>query len=216
MKKKSFAVLGLGKFGSGVAESLTKAGAEVLAVDNDEEIVNSIASSVTHAVRADICDVEVLRSLGVGNMDGVVIAITGSLDASVMATITAKELGVPYILAKANDALHKKILEKVGADRVIIPEKESGNRMAYQLLAKNFLDIIDLSDKVSMVELAVKAEWVGKSLRSLDLRKKAGANVVAIKQGEEVVVTMDPDKPLSEDMVLWVTAEKKNIEKLMQ
>ena len=215
MKKKSFAVLGLGKFGSGVAESLTKAGAEVLAVDNDEEIVNSIASSVTHAVRADICDVEVLRSLGVGNMDGVVIAITGSLDASVMATITAKELGVPYILAKANDALHKKILEKVGADRVIIPEKESGNRMAYQLLAKNFLDIIDLSDKVSMVELAVKAEWVGKSLRSLDLRKKAGANVVAIKHGQEVVVTMDPDTPLTEEMVLWVTAEKKNIEKLM-
>jgi len=215
MKKKSFAVLGLGKFGSGVAESLTKAGAEVLAVDNDEEIVNNIASSVTHAVRADICDVEVLRSLGVGNMDGVVIAITGSLDASVMATITAKELGVPYILAKANDALHKKILEKVGADRVIIPEKESGNRMAYQLLAKNFLDIIDLSDKVSMVELAVKAEWVGKSLRSLDLRKKAGANVVAIKHGQEVVVTMDPDTPLTEEMVLWVTAEKKNIEKLM-
>lgn len=215
MKKKSFAVLGLGKFGSGVAESLTKAGAEVLAVDTDEEIVNNIAPKVTHAVRADICDVEVLHSLGVSNMDGVVVAITGSLDASVMATITAKELGVPYILAKANDALHKKILEKVGADRVIIPEKESGNRMAYQLLAKNFLDIIELSDKVSMVELSVKPEWVGKSLRTLDLRKKAGANVVAIKQGEEVVVTMDPDQPLTEDMILWVTAEKKNIEKLM-
>ncbi len=215
MKKKSFAVLGLGKFGSGVAESLTKAGAEVLAVDNNEEIINNIAQSVTYAVRADICDVEVLRSLGVGNMDGVVVAITGSLDASVMATITAKELGVPYILAKASNALHKKILEKVGADRVIIPEKESGNRMAYQLLAKNFLDIIELSDKVSMVELAVKPEWIGKSLRSLDLRKKAGANVVAIKQKEEVVVTMDPDKPLTEDMILWVTAEKKNIEKLM-
>ncbi len=215
MMKKTFAVLGLGKFGSGVAESLTKAGAEVLAVDTDEEIVNNIAPNVTHAVRADVCDAEVLKSLGVSNMDGVVVAITGSLDASVMATIIAKELGVPYILAKANDALHKKILEKVGADRVIIPEKESGNRMAYQLLAKNFLDIIELSDKVSMVELAVKPEWIGKSLRSLDLRKKAGANVVAIKQGQDVVVTMDPDKPLSEDMVLWVTAEKKNMEKLM-
>lgn len=215
MKKKSFAVLGLGKFGSGVAESLTKAGAEVLAVDTDEEIINNIAPNVTHAVCADVCDAEVLKSLGVANMDGVVVAITGSLDASVMATIIVKELGVPYILAKANDALHKKILEKVGADRVIIPEKESGNRMAYQLLAKNFLDIIDLSDKVSMVELAVKPEWIGKSLRTLDLRKKAGANVVAIKQGQEVVVTMDPDTPLTEEMVLWVTAEKKNIEKLM-
>lgn len=215
MKNKTFAVLGLGKFGSSVAEALTKAGAEVLAVDTDEEIVNNIAPNVTHAVRADVCDMEVLKSLGISNMDGVVVAITGSLDASIMATIMAKELGVPYILAKANNAIHTKILEKVGATRVIVPEKESGIRMAYQLIAKNFLDIIPLSEKVSMVELSVKPEWVGKSLRQLNFRQKASANVVAMKQGEEVVVTMDPDKPLTEDMILWVTTEKKNMEKLM-
>ncbi|MBQ7956255.1 MAG: TrkA family potassium uptake protein [Lachnospiraceae bacterium] len=215
MKNKTFAVLGLGKFGSSVAEALTKAGAEVLAVDTDEEIVNNIAPNVTHAVRADVCDMEVLKSLGISSMDGVVVAITGNLDASIMATIMAKELGVPYILAKANNAIHTKILEKVGANRVIVPEKESGIRMAYQLIAKNFLDIIPLSEKVSMVELSVKPEWVGKSLRQLNFRQKASANVVAMKQGEEVVVTMDPDKPLTEDMILWVTTEKKNMEKLM-
>jgi len=215
MKKKSFAVLGLGKFGASVAESLTKAGAEVLGVDTDEEIVNTIAPKITHAVCADVSDTEVLKTLGISNMDGVVVAITGSMDASIMATITAKEMGVPYVLAKASSEMHSKILDKVGANRVIVPEKESGSRMAYQLIASNFLDMIDLSETVSMVEITVKPEWVGKSLRQLDFRKMAKANVIAMKQGEEVVVTMDPDKPLSEDMVLWITTEKKNIEKLM-
>lgn len=215
MKKKTFAVLGLGKFGFSVATALTKAGAEVLAVDGDDELVHNIADQVTHAVRADVCDAEALRALGLSNMDGVVVAITGSLDASVMATIMSKELGVPLILAKAKDEIHSKILEKVGATRVIVPEKESGERMAYHLLAENFLDMIALSDKVSMVELTVKDEWVGKTLRQLNFRQKANANVVAMKQGEEVMVNMDPDKPLSADMVLWVTVNKKDMEKLM-
>lgn len=215
MKKKAFAVLGLGKFGSSLAETLEAQGAQVLAVDADEDAVSGIASKVTHAVRADVCDMEALRSLGVSNMDGVVVAITGSLDASVLATITAKELGVPFILAKSSNEIHSKILEKVGADRVIIPEKESGRRMAYHLLAESFLDIIELSGTVSMVELSVKPEWVGRSLREMNFRQMANANVVAMKKGEDVVVNMDPDEPLTEDMILWVTIHKKDMAKLM-
>lgn len=215
MKRKTFAVLGLGKFGSSVAQALEAQGAQVLAVDDNEDAVAAIASKVTHAVKADVCDAEALRGLGISNMDGVVIAITQSLDASVLATITVKELGVPFILAKSGNELHSKILEKVGADRVIIPEKDSGRRMAYHLLAESFLDMIELSSTVGMVEMTVKPEWVGKSLRQMNFRQMAGANVVALKKGEEVIVNMDPDEPLTEDMILWVTMHKKDMAKLM-
>lgn len=215
MKKKTFAVLGLGKFGSSVAVTLARAGAEVLAVDSDEDIVGSIADAVTHAMQADVSDTEVVRSLGLSNMDGVIVAITGNMNASVLATILAKEEGVPFILAKAKDAIHAKILEKVGADRIIVPEKESGIRTAYHLLAENILDTIELSDKVSMAEIAVREQWVGKTLRQLNFRQKAGANVVAVKKGEEVSVNMDPDTPLEKDMILWVTVNRKDMKKLM-
>lgn len=215
MKKKTFAVLGLGKFGTSVAVTLARAGAEVLAVDQDEEIVGSIADQVTHAIQADVCDTDVVRTFGLSNMDGVIVAITESMNASILATIMAKEERVPFILAKAKDAIHAKILEKVGADRVIVPEKESGVRMAYHLLAENFLDIVELSDKVSLAEISVKEQWVGKTLRQLNFRQKAGANVVAAKKGEEVSVNMDPDTPLEKDMVLWVTVNRKDMKKLM-
>lgn len=215
MKKKTFAVLGLGKFGASVAVTLARAGAEVLAVDQDEEIVGSIADRVTHAIQADVCDTDVVRTFGLSNMDGVIVAITESMNASILATIMAKEERVPFILAKAKDAIHAKILEKVGADRVIVPEKESGVRMAYHLLAESFLDIVELSDKVSLAEISVKEQWVGKTLRQLNFRQKAGANVVAIKKGEEVSVNMDPDTPLEKDMILWVTVNRKDMKKLM-
>lgn len=215
MKKKTFAVLGLGKFGASVAIAMAREGAEVLAVDSDEDKVHSIADKVTHAVQADVCDIEAMKALGLSNMDGVVVSITGSLDASILATIFAKEEGVPLVLAKANDEIHTKILEKVGATKVIVPEKESGVRMAYHLLAENFLDIIELSDKVSMVEISVRPEWVGKNLRELNFRQKANANVVAVRMGEEVSVNMDPDKPLEENMVMWVTVNKSDVNKLM-
>lgn len=215
MKKKTFAVLGLGKFGASVAVTLTRAGAEVLAVDSDEDIIGSIADQVTHAIQADVSDTEVVRTFGLSNMDGVIVAITGSMNASILATIMAKEEGVPFILAKAKDAIHAKILEKVGADQIIVPEKESGVRMAYHLLAENFLDIIELSDKVSLAEISVREQWVGKTLRQLNFRQKAGANVVAVKKGEEVSVNLDPDTPLEKDTILWVTVNRKDMKKLM-
>lgn len=214
MKKKSFAVLGLGKFGISVAEEMARAGVDVLAVDLDEENVHYVADFVTCAMKVDVCDSEAMGSLGLSNMDGVIVAITGSLDASIMATIVAKEAGVPLVIAKAKDEIHARILKKVGADRIIVPERESGIRMARCLISGNFIDFISLSDHISMVEIPVRPEWVGKSLLELNLRGKAGVNVIAIRQGEELTVTVDPQMPLKADNTMWVTIDKKNIGKL--
>ena len=214
MKKKSFAVLGLGKFGTSVAEEMSRAGVDVLAVDMEEENVHNVVDIVTCAMKVDVRDSETLASLGLSNMDAVIVAITESLDASIMATITAKEAGVPMVIAKAKNDIHAKILKKVGADRIIIPEKESGTRMARCLVSGNFIDFIELSDKVSMVEISVRPEWVGKGLRELALRDKIGVNVIAIHSGNDMIVNIHPDTPLKEEDTLWVIASEKEIEKL--
>ncbi|MDE7156926.1 MAG: TrkA family potassium uptake protein [Lachnospiraceae bacterium] len=214
--KKSYAILGLGKFGESVAIELAQAGAEVLAVDKDEEKVHEVASYVTCAMKADVCDVETMESLGLSNMDGVIVAITSNLDASVMATIVAKEAGVPFILAKSADQIHATVLKKIGADKVIVPEKESGMRVARLLLAGNFTEFIELSDKVRMIETAVKEEWIGKTLRQLNLRQKQNLNVVCARKGGEIVLNLDPDIPLTNDYSLIVIVDKKNIARLMR
>lgn len=216
MEKRSYAVIGLGRFGAAIATELAKAGAEVLAVDKDEERVHELSSIVTCAVKADVCDAEIMDSMGISNMDGVVVAITESLDASIMATIYAKEAGVGYVLAKARDNIHARILEKVGADKVIIPEKESGIRLARNMISGSFLDFIELSDRVRMIELPVKDEWVGKSLAELDLRKKKKVNVVAVRnEDDEVYVNFEPDRPLRAGMSMFVTVDRNNIAKLV-
>lgn len=216
-EKQSFAVMGLGKFGSNVAMELSAAGAHVLAVDIDEEKVNDMAEYVTYAVRADVCDSKAMASLGISNMDAVIVAITGSLDASIMATILAKEAGVPLVIAKAKEDLHAKILKKTGADRVIVPERESGIRVAHNILAGNFLEFVELSQRVRMVEVQVKPEWVGKTLRELKLRNKYQANVIAIreKEGSEASLNLDPDRKLQAEMSLWMVLDKNHMELLL-
>lgn len=216
-EKQSFAVIGLGKFGSSVALELAAAGAQVLAIDIDEERVANVAEYVTYAVKADVCDSKAMNSLGISNMDAVVVAITGSLDASIMATIIAKEAGVPLVLAKANEELHAKILKKTGADRVIIPERESGIRVAHNILAGNFLEFVELSQKIRMIEVQVKPEWAGKTLRELKLRNKYQANVIAVKENvsSEAIINIDPDMKLQPEMSLWMVLEKNNVERLI-
>lgn len=216
MAKKSYAVIGLGRFGAAVAEELTRAGAEVLAVDEDEECVHEISSVVTCAVKADVCDVESIEALGLSNMDGVVVAITENLDASIMATILAKESGAAYILAKARDSIHAKILEKVGADKVIVPEKESGIRMARNMMSGKFLDFIELSDRVRMIEIPVKDEWIGKTLVELNLRKTKKINVIAVRDvDDEVIVNYDPERPIKPGMSMFITVDRNDIAKLV-
>ena len=214
-RQKSYAVVGMGRFGSAVAKELSDCGADVLAVDLNEERVRLIAEHVTYAVKADITDAETVASLGLSNMDAVVVAVTRSMDASIMGTILAKENGAPYVIAKAMDEMHAKILQKVGADRVIIPEKESGIRIANGLLNGKFLDFFELSDRVSLVEIPVLEEWYGKNLRQLDFRRKHGVNVIAYEEeGKEMIVSIPPDLPLKKGAI-WITGTVEDVAKVM-
>ena len=179
---QSFAIFGLGRYGKAVAKELVKNGVEVLAVDIDDDIVNSAISEIPYCKCADITDAEVIRQLGIANIDVVIISMANNLEASVMATMLCKEMGVKTVIAKCSSEMNCKILSKVGADRVVFPENESGIRLAKNLLSSSFMDIIELSKDVSMVELDVRPEWNGKNLMELNLRQKFSINVVAIIQ----------------------------------
>ena len=214
MKEKSYAVIGLGQFGMSVAETLAESDCDVLAIDAREENIQEIANKVTYAVRADVREPEVLRTLGVQNVDVAVIAVAENMEASIMATMQAKELGVPYVLAKAMNALHGKILEKIGADRVIYPEQSMGLRVARNLMSGGFLDVFELSTEFSMAEFPVPTEWVGKSLQELQLRESHDLNVIAIKVGDDVEINLDPVKPLEADWHLMAVGKNKVLERL--
>lgn len=215
MKRKSVVVFGLGKFGQSIAMELVHGGAEVLAIDKNGDLAHDVADIVDCAVSGDVCDTDTLNSLGISNMDAAVIAITENLDASVMATIYAKEAGVPYILAKAKDEIHGKILQKVGADKIIIPEHESGIRAARQIITGNILDFIELSKDIRIVEIKVRKEWIGHCLRDLDLRRKEKINVIAVRKDEQVTVNLPPDTPFDEQMTLIITVDKKDLPKIL-
>lgn len=213
---KSFAVLGLGKFGKSVARELSAAGADVLAVDNDRERLQSVADYVTYAVAADIEDAEAVEALGLSNMDGVVIAVTGNLNASILAAIYAKEAGVPYVIAKAKDETHIKILNKLGVDKTVFPEYESGIRVARHLATGNILNFVELSDNIRMVEIAIENEWEGKSLRELNLREKEHINVIAVRENGELSPNPDPDIPLEKGSSMLITVDKKELNRLVK
>lgn len=212
--KRTYAVFGLSSYGWAVAKELVRNGAEVLAVDEDEAIVNSAAAEIPFCKCADITEPEVIRQLGIENIDVVIIAMANDLEASVMATMLCKEVGVKTVIAKCSNEMHRKILKRVGADKVVFPEKESGRRMANNLLSSGFVDMIELSQNVSMVELDVKPEWVGKTLMELNLRKKYSINVVAIRQGNDVHTEIDPELALDDTMMLVVIANTSKLSKL--
>ncbi len=212
--KQSYAVFGLGRYGRSVALELVKNGAEVLAVDIDEDIVNNAVYELPFCKCADITDAEVIKQLGISNVDVVIIAMATNLEASVMATMLCKEAGVKTVIAKCANEMNYKILSKVGADRVVFPESESGIRLAKNLLSSGFMDIIELSQDVSMIEMDVKPEWEGKNLLELNLRRKYSINVVAIIDGKDVSVTVDPEKPLKREMKLIVIANTTKLNKM--
>lgn len=211
---QSYAVFGLGRYGKAVAKELVRNGAEVLAVDSDEELVNDAIAEIPYCKCADITEPEVIKQLGIANIDVVIIAMASSLEASVMATMLCKEIGVKTVIAKCATDMDCKILNKVGADRVVFPESESGIRLAKNLLSSGFVDIMDLSTDVSMIELEVRPEWDGKSLLELNLRKKYSINVVAIVHDGNVDTDIDPEKPLSRSMKLIVIANPSRLRKL--
>ena len=212
--RKEFVVFGLGKFGLSVAKTLADNGCQVMAVDSEQSKVEEIAEDVTYAVCTDVTDADAIHSLGIRNFDGAVVAIGENLEASVLVTIIAKEMGIPYVLAKAQTDLQAKVLKKVGADKVIFPEKESGIRIANNLISGNFFDAVELSTKYSMLDLDVPSEWIGKSLRELNLRATKKINIIGIKRNDEFEITPDPDAPLAEDDILVIIGKNQTLTKL--
>ena len=212
--RKDFVVFGLGKFGRSVAQTLAANGCDVLAIDQNEETIQDVSEFVTHAVQADVTDADALTALGVRNFDVAVVAISNDMQSSIMATILAKEMGVGYVVAKAQNDIHKRVLEKVGADRVIFPEREIGVRIANNLTSDSFVDFIELSDDFSIVELEVKEQWKGKTLRELDMRNAYGLNVIGMRQGATMTITPGPDKLLELGEILIVIGSNTNLMKL--
>ena len=212
--KKTYAVFGLGRYGTAVARELVENGMEVIAIDAEERIVNDAASNLPMCKCADVTDAEVISRLGIGNIDTVIVCMASNLESSVMAITLCKEAGVKTVIAKCSNEMQQKILLRVGADQVVFPENESGIRLAKNLLSSGFIDMISLSKDVSVVEIDVKDEWRGKNLIELDLRKKYGFNIVAIKNGENVNVNIDPKQGLDADSSLIVIANTTQLGKL--
>ena len=212
--KKTYAVFGLGRYGIAVAKELVENGREVIAVDNDEKIVNDVAAYLPVCKCADVTDAEVISRLGIGNIDTVIVCMASNLEASVMAITLCKEAGVRTVIAKCSNEMQQKILLRVGADQVVFPENESGIRLAKNLLSSGFIDMISLSKDVSMVEIDIKDEWCGKNLIELNLRKKYGFNIVAIKRGNKVNVNINPEQVLDAESSLIVIANTSKLAKL--
>lgn len=209
---KSYAVIGLGRFGSALARQLCKLGAEVLAIDVNPELVQGVANDVTHAVVGDAQDKEVLRALDIGSFDCVIIAIGDNLAASVLTVMNLKELNVPYIMCKAHDETHRRVLEKLGVDRVVIPEYEHAQRMARSLHSHNVLDYIELSADYGILELPAPREWYGKTLKELNVRAKLGVNIIAIKTGDKTNVSPGADYKIRARDVLAVLGDNVALE----
>lgn len=212
--KKSYAVFGLGRYGLAAARELSAAGAQVLAVDADEQVVQSATAYLPLVKCADVTDPEVLEVLGIANFDVVIIAMAEHMEACVMAVMLCKEAGVPTVIVKCASETHGRLLSRVGADQVVIPESESGIRLAKNLLSSGFVDVMELSNEVCLIEVPVKAEWISHTLIELNLRKKYGINVVALKRGDTIDVTIDPTQPLQAGDLLVVIAETAKLHKL--
>ncbi len=213
-KNKAYAVFGLGRYGMAVARELVDNGAEVIAIDENQDIVNDAAAYLPMCKRADVTDADVISRLGISELDTVIICMASNLESSVMAVTLCKEVGVKNVIAKCGSKMHQKILLKVGADQVVFPENESGIRLAKNLLSSGFIDIISLSKDVSMVEIEVRDEWIGKNLIELNLRKRYGFNIVALKKGEDVNVSINPEQPLEKETTMIVIANTEKLGKL--
>ncbi len=186
MNRKTFAVLGLGKFGRGVADGLAERGAEVLAVDKDERVVEQNASKYTQAIIADLTDSDEIQQLGLENMDAVIIGMSENLEASIMCVMAARECGVKKIIAKVESQRKGEILKKIGATDIVYPERESGTRTAFRLLSRDIMQFFDLSSDLVFVEMVPLKEWDGRKLSELELRVRHGINVIAVRRGEKV------------------------------
>lgn len=218
MIKKQFIVFGLGIFGKSVAIALEESDCEIMVIDNDKEKIEDIASEVTHAVCMDVTDEEALQELGIGNFDGAIVAIGTNLEASVMVTILAKEMGIPFVLAKASSSIHARVLRRVGADKIVFPEKDSAIRIAHNLLFGNFFDAIILSPTYSIMEIDALVEWNEKTLKELELRVRYKFNVIGIKGKGKNSLNINPDAEtkIQNGDVLIVIGENKKLDSFLK
>lgn len=211
---KQFAIIGLGRFGASIARTLYALGHDVLAIDSNDELVQEISDSVTHAVQADATDEHALTALGIRNFDVAVVAIGTSIQASILATLNCKELGVKYVLTKAQNEVHAKILYKIGADKVVFPERDMGMRVAHNLVSSNILDYIELAPDYSLVEIEAMPQWEGKSLKQLNMRVKYGVNVMAIKHGNDINISPQGQDLIQPHDILVVIGSNDDIKRL--
>ena len=215
---KSFLVIGLGRFGAAVARELSALGQEVLALDVDAENVQHIADEVTQAIQGDAQDEAVLRSVGARNFDCCVVAVGADMEASILITMMLKEMGAKKIIAKAMTPIHARVLERVGADRVVLPEIDMGQRLAQRLVRTNVVDYIGVSDEFSIVEIHPPKSWVGHSLGQLGVRARHKINVLAIRHGAggQVDVNPQPDNVIGADDLLIVIGTNKQVDSVVE
>lgn len=210
--KKQYVVFGLGTFGTSVALALESAGCEVIVVDKSMEKVQEISDLVSYAMKADFEDPEVMKSIGARNLDGGIVAVSENLESSIMATILAKEAGIPKIIAKAHNDRYAEILRKVGADVIVNPEQGMGIRIAKGLSKANFVEWIELSKEYSIVEQKIPRSWVGKTLVDLRIRERLGLNVVGIVENGNTNVGPNPRTPLPEDCLVILIGANQSLE----
>lgn len=214
MDTKNYVVMGCGRFGSAIATTLFELGHEVLVIDVKEELVQAVMDQVTHAVQADCTDEYALRSLGLGNFDVAIVCIGEDFEASIMATILVKEMGIPYVLCKASDERQAKVLYKIGADRVVFPERDMGVHTAHRLTSKNILEYVALDAEHSVAEVPLPAAWNGKNLRQLNLRMNYGVNVIGRRRGHRMQIALDPEEEFRSTDILVLIGKIENIERI--
>ena len=210
-KTKQFMVLGMGLFGSSLAKTLHELGHEVLAVDADEDLVEAIAPYVTQAVQIDATDEAALQELGVRNFDAVIVSIGKNLRDSILVCVIIKELGAPYLIAKATDEIHAKVLRKIGVDKVVFPERDMGMRVAKSLITPNVLEMMEFSGDYRLIEIILPAKWAGNSIIEVDVRRKFGISILAIQRDGKFIVSPSPDTIFETGDILLVLGQKDDI-----
>lgn len=214
MKSKQYIVIGMGRFGQSVAKSLSSLDQDVLAVDSDEKLIDSIAPFVTHAVKTNAMDENSLAALGIGNFDVAIVTMGTDIQSSILVTMLCKEMGVKYVVAKAQNDLHRRVLERTGADKVVFPERDMGLRVAHNLVASNVLDYVEIAGDLSMLYIAPVEDWIGRDLAGLNFRQKYGVNVIAIKK-KDAPLNASPSggDVIERGDVLFVAGNKESISK---
>ncbi len=214
MKQKQFAVIGIGRFGGSLIKELTRMGHEVLAIDVNEERVNDAADFSTHAIQADTMDENVLKALGIRNFDAVIVAIGDNIQSNILTTIVLKELGVKKVISKAKNAMHGKVLEKIGTDIVIYPEQDMAIKLARSLVSQNFLEQINISPDFSIIEFIIPQVFINKTLNQINLRQKMGVTVLAIRRRDDIIVSPEPDEKLQGLDIMVALGRNDDLEKL--